>query len=89
MGRPRKTTDRGAKIAMIKDVAKSYGRTATPLELARKYGTNVSRISAMATQLRAWKVDVARVRNAGIYLEAIAELKKEEPKLTQHVKLTK
>lgn len=68
-------------VEVHKDIARTYGRTATPSDLARKHNMPVSKISAMATRLRSYGVDVAMMKRGGLVIRAVDELRSENPEL--------
>ena len=72
------TTD---TVAMYKDVARTYGRSANASELARKWGKKPSYIQSVANSLRGYGVDVAKMRKVGIVIRAVDELRGESPEL--------
>ena len=75
-------------VEIMKDVARTYGRTETAKTLASKHGVKSARIQAYATGLRAMGVDVAKIRRTGMYLRAVDELRKSDPQLFADSKQT-
>ena len=68
------------RVEMIKEVARTYGRTQGPTELSKKYGISKQRIQQIAMILRKKGIDIPRIRESyrGVMEAAIKELKKEK-----------
>lgn len=68
-------------------IANEYGRTKDTKELSKELGLKVATIQQYAGGLRSIGVDVAKMKRSGIYLRALAVLKKDYPKLCKNVKV--
>lgn len=77
------TMGHNATVEMYKDVARTYARSNSPQELAKKYDTKVSRISAIAMNLRTLGVNIPKMKKAGIYIATVDQLRNEDPELFQ------
>lgn len=70
------------KIAILKDVAKKYGRGYSPDELCERHSLTKSQISDMVKKMRERGVDIPFIRAQKTpFTKAIQELKAEDPHL--------
>jgi len=63
------------RVEMIKDIAKTYGRTKGATELGKKYGLSKQRIQQLVTILRRRGVNIPHIRYRGAIETAVKELK--------------
>jgi len=68
------------RVEMIKEIARTYGRTKGATELSKKYGISKQRIQQLVVVLRKRGIDIPRMRGVhfGAMETAIKELKKEK-----------
>jgi len=76
------------RVEMIKDIARTYGRTKGATELGKKYGVSKQRIQQLVVVLRKRGIDIPRMRKTfrGVVEVAVKELKREMRKENQKSK---
>lgn len=67
---------------IAKRVAKEYGRSGIAAgALARSINVTTSHLQYIVTRMRKEGVNIPRIRNTSVYIEATSELRKENPEL--------
>jgi biotin operon repressor len=73
-------------VTKLVQIAQEYGRGKNAEELGKELGLSKSTVQQYANSLRSLGVDVKKMHRTGIYLRAVAVLKKECPKLCTKIK---
>lgn len=73
-------------INKLVQIAQEYGRGKNAEELGKELGLKKETVQQYANGLRSLGVDVAKMHRTGIYLRAVAVLKKDYPKLCTKIK---